>query len=154
MGRRSGFTLVETLIAVVIVSILTLMAYPRVSNAIVKSDVHSARTRVVNMLAAARSAAAQSNRSTWLKFNGNLAWVEAFPRRTVGGTGNRDTLGTVLDLSAMYKTAVSLTSGDTQIAYDPRGLASGFTTGGVTISLTRSGYSQTVKLDALGRVTK
>lgn len=151
MIRRAGFTMIETMLAVVIVGVLTLMAYPRVSSAMARSDARGARTRVINMLATARTAATQSNRSTWLTFDGNQVWVTASPRRTTGGSGTVDTIGSVVDLSVVYGTSVS--SGVTQIAYDPRGLASGFGSS-VTITLTRGGYSYPITVDMLGRVTK
>ncbi len=153
MIRRAGFTMIETMLAVVIVGVLTLMAYPRVNSAVVRSDARAARTRVINMLAMARTAATQTNRSTWLTFNGNQVWVTASPRRTIGGTGTVDTLGSVVDLSAAYGTSATVSGGITQIAYDPRGLASGFGSG-VTITLVRGGYSYPITVDMLGRVTK
>lgn len=148
MGRRAGFTLIETLIAMVIVSLLSLMAYPRVAGAVAKSDLRGARTRVVNMLAAARAAAVQGGRSTSLKFAGDNVWVEA----TTGGVV--DTLGSVWDLGGTYGTTVEVAEGVTSIDFNPRGIASGFNTGGTVISLTRGSYVETVTVDALGRVQK
>jgi prepilin-type N-terminal cleavage/methylation domain-containing protein len=154
MARRTGFTLVETMLAVVIVSIMSLIAFPKVRSSMIKSDLRGARTRIVNMLSTARVTAAQGNRSTWLKFNGNTAVVTASPRRKLPiGANTQDTIGTTVNLSTVYGTTVSLSGGNTQVAYDPRGVASGFGAS-VTISLARSGYSQTVVVDMLGRVTK
>ena len=83
MGRRSGFSLVEVLIAVVIVGVMSLMAYPRVSRSMIKSDLRGGRTRLANMFATARAAATQNSRTiTYVRFNGNTAVVTAKPRRT------------------------------------------------------------------------
>lgn len=154
MGRRSGFTLVETLIAVIIVSILSLMAFPRVNSAMSKSNLRSARTRVVNMLAAARAAATQGSRTAaYLKFNGNTAVVTASPRRVAPiGANTEDTLGTVVNLNTTY--GATLSTGITTITYDPRGLATGFSTGGQYIKVTKGSYADSIKVDQLGRVTK
>lgn len=152
MTRRAGFTLVETLLVVVVVGILTLMTYPRVNAAVTRSDIRGARTRVANMLATARTVATQSSRTARLQFEGNKVFVTATPRRTVGA-GDRDTVGLVVDLNTVYGTTTTLSGGTTEIVYDPRGLASGFG-GDVTITLARGGHSQALKIDMLGRVTK
>jgi type II secretion system protein H len=151
MVRRAGFTLVETLLVVTVVGILTLMAYPRVNSAIVRSDLRGARTRVVNMLATARTVAMQGSRTGRLEFNGNMAFVTAAPRRV--GAGTRDTVGLVVNLNTVYGTTVALSTG-TEIVFDPRGLASGLGVDGVTVTLSRSSHTQTVKVDMLGRITK
>lgn len=152
MTRRAGFTLVETLLVVVVVGILTLMTYPRVNAAVTRSDIRGARTRVANMLATARTVATQSSRTARLQFEGNKVFVTASPRHTVGA-GDRDTVGLVVDLNTVYGTTTTLSGGTTEIVYDPRGLASGFG-GDVTITLARGGHSQALKIDMLGRVTK
>jgi len=152
MGRRAGFTVIETVLAIVIVGMLALIAYPRIGSAVVKTDLQSARTQVVNMLSTARSAATQSSRTAWLNFEGNNVFVTASPRRTVGGSGTLDTVGTVVDLTAVYGAAVTVSGGVTQIQFDPRGFAGGLGGDAVTIQLTRGGYTQTATVDALGRV--
>jgi prepilin-type N-terminal cleavage/methylation domain-containing protein len=152
MTRRAGFTLVETLLVVVVVGILTLMTYPRVNAAVTRSDIRGARTRVANLLATARTVATQSSRTARLQFEGNKVFVTASPRRIVGA-GDRDTVGLVVDLNTVYGTTTTLSGGTTEIVYDPRGLASGFG-GDVTITLARGGHSQALKIDMLGRVTK
>jgi prepilin-type N-terminal cleavage/methylation domain-containing protein len=155
MGRRSGFTLIETLLAVIIVGVMTLMAYPRVNNAMVKSNLRGARTRVVNMLSAARAAATQGGRSaSYLRFNGNTAVVTASPRRVALAGSTEDTLGVAVNLSTAYGATVAVSNGTTQIAYDSRGIAAGVSANPVTITLTHGSYSQTVGVDMLGRVTK
>jgi prepilin-type N-terminal cleavage/methylation domain-containing protein len=154
MARRTGFTIIETMLAVVIVSIMTLIAFPKVRSSMIKADLRGARTRVVNMLSAARITATQGNRSAWLTFNGNTAVVTASPRRNLPiGANTLDTIGTTINLNTVYGAAVSLSGGVTRVAYDPRGIASGFG-GTVTISLARSGYTQSIVVDMLGRVTK
>lgn len=152
MRRRAGFSMVETMLAVVIVSMMSLLAYPKVRSSMAKANLRGARTQVVNLLAAARTTSLQSNRSTWLIFNGNQARIEAYPRWKVGGSGNRDTIGTPVNLSTVYGASATLSSGN-QVAYDARGFATGLGVG-VTISLVRGGYTDSVVVDKLGRVRK
>ena len=66
MRSRNGFTLVETLIVVVLLGLMTLIAFPKMSSAMVRNDLRGARTTMVNMIAKARAAAVQSNRVTWI----------------------------------------------------------------------------------------
>ena len=152
MKRRAGFTVIETMIALVIVACMSVIAFPKLRNAMVKANVRGARNQLANMLTAARTVAEQSNRSTALRFNGNVAWVTAWPRRTVGGSGSLDTVGTVVNLSTVYGTTVAVSSGDS-LGYSPRGLTS---LGGtdLKITVTRSGYTDSVRVDKLGRVRK
>jgi prepilin-type N-terminal cleavage/methylation domain-containing protein len=149
--RRDGFTLVETLIVIVILGLIVLIGFPKLSSAMVQSDLRSARTTIVNMVATARAVSVQSNRLTWIKFEGNTAHVLARPRLTVAGTGDADTVGAVRDLSDQYGVAVAY--GVDSIRFDPRGfgMGSGATD---TIILSRGGHSSMITIDGLGRVRK
>lgn len=151
MSQRKGFTLVETLMVVVILGALVLIAYPKVSAGMLQSNLRSSRTTTANMLAKARIAAMQSNRSTWIKFQGNRVWVIARPRRKPPLTEQVDTIGAVQDLMALYGSTVSF-PGDS-IQYDPRGWASGFATDSV-VTISHGGKYQDIMLDGLGRVRK
>ena len=154
MSRRAGFTLVEIAVAMVVVSLLVLIGLPRVSSAMTKNNVRGARTMVVNLVAKARAASVQSNRRTWLKVNGNRAWIIARPRRSAGA-GTVDTLGLVEDLNRRYgvtlKTSAAGSSADS-IGFDPRGMSwSGVTD---TIRVSKSGYIDWIAIDGMGRVSK
>lgn len=150
MRARHGFTLVETLIAVVMVSLLMLIAFPKVRAAIIKTDLRSARTAVVNSAARARAVATEGSRISWLTFDGNRMLVTAAPRRTPPLGGGVDTVGQVLDLEEAYGVGVT---GPTSIQFNPNGLSTGLATA-QTISLARDGHTENVQLDGLGRVTK
>ena len=145
---RYGFTLVEALIVVVVLGLIALIAFPRISAAMVKSDLRSARTAVINLTATARAASMQSGRNTWIKFTGNTALVLARPRQTAGA-GNADTVGAVQNLSTRYHVTAS---GMDSIQFDPRGF--GVLGAADTVFLSRNGYTESVVIDALGRVTK
>ncbi len=151
MRSRNGFTLVETLIVVVILGLIMLVGFPKMSSALVRNDLRAARTAVINLTAKARAVAAQSNRRTWVKFNGNHAFVIARPR-TAAGAGDVDTLGGVQDLAELYK--VGLAADVDSIQFDPRGFGSWIGGGAINIVLARGGYSETIQVDGLGRVIK
>ena len=155
MRSRNGFTLVETLVVVVMLGLVVLIGFPKVSSAMGRSDLRSARTAVVNLLAKARAVAAQSNRRTWVKFDGNSAYVVARPRLIAAGGGLPDpcdTVGAVQNLAAQYK--VGLASDQDSIPFSPRGLSTWGAGGTATVVLARGSYSTTITVDGLGRVTK
>ena len=150
-ARRKGFSLVEMLVVVVILGIIVLLGFPRMQAGLVNNNVRAARTTFINMIAGARAAASQTNRSTWVKIESNRAVVLARPRLDLVNTGstNADTIGPVQDLSQAY--GVTVTPADS-FRFNP-----GFTTlgaGTTTFTISRSGHSDIVTVDGLGRVQK
>ncbi|MFL5515339.1 MAG: Tfp pilus assembly protein FimT/FimU [Gemmatimonadales bacterium] len=150
--RRRGFTLIEMLVALVVVSLVLLIGLPKFTSAMTAQNLRGSRTTVVNMLAKARSASTEANRLTWLKVSGNKAWILARPRKVAAAGSNADTLGVVEDLNKRYGTTVAMSRDS--IGFDPRGIASELGGGAVTLTVTKSSHSEVVTIDALGRVVK
>jgi prepilin-type N-terminal cleavage/methylation domain-containing protein len=154
-ARRKGFTVVEMLIVVVILGMIVLMGFPRMQAGVVNNNVRAARTALINMIAAARAASSQTNRSTWVKIEANRALVLARPRR-LAGAGNADTIGPIQDLGQAYGvTVVSATA--TTASVDSFGFNPSLTTLGAaakSFSISRSGRTDTVGVDGMGRVRK
>jgi prepilin-type N-terminal cleavage/methylation domain-containing protein len=149
--RRDGFTLIEALIVVVLLGLMVLIGLPKISSAMVRTDLRGARTTVVNMVAKARAASVQSNRITWVKINGAFVHVGATPRLVPAGLSTTDTIGAVQDLAELYGVAVA---GEDSIQFDPRGFGTGFVAAGETITVSRDGHSSIITIDGLGRVRK
>ena len=147
---RSGFTLVEALVVVVLLGLMAIIGFPRMSAAMVRSDLRGARTTMINLVATARAASVQSNRVTWIKREGNFAYVGT-PRVVFLLGSPADTLGPVRDLGTTYGVTMG---GADSIEFDPRGFGSWAGGGGTSITLSRSGHSETINIDGLGRVTK
>ena len=143
---RNGFTLIETLIVTVICGLIVLIGFPKVSQGLARNDLRGARTTVVNATAKARTLAAQRNTRAWLHFDGDVMWVTAGPR-TMAGLGTVDTVGGMQDLGELYK--AGLAADVDSLGFDPRGFGSP-----ATVVLSRGGYTETITVDALGRVTK
>lgn len=148
--ERRGFTVIEMLLVITILGIATLIGLPRMSAGVTSANVRGARTTLINLLARTRIAATQSNRITVLKINGNNAVILLRPRR-LPGVGTADTLGPVTQLGETY--GVTVTAAIDSVRFDPRGMASGFGTG-TTFSVSKNGTTETIRIDALGRVTK
>jgi prepilin-type N-terminal cleavage/methylation domain-containing protein len=145
-----GFTVIEMLLVITILGVVTLIGLPRMSAGRSSASVRGARTTLVNMLARTRIAAMETSRITLLKIDGNNAVILMRPR-LLPGAGNADTLGAVAPLGDSY--GVSVTATIDSVRFDPRGLATGFGTG-TTFLLARNGFTETVRVDGLGRVTK
>ena len=150
MRNRAGFTLIEIATALVIISLLVLIGIPKFNDAMAKQNVRGARTMTVNMVAKARAAATQSNRITRLVVDGNRVYIVAKPRQTAGA-GTWDTLGPVENLNTRYGVTLAVTVNDS-IKFDPRGMSwNGIVD---TMRMTKSGHTDWVAIDAMGRVTK
>ena len=151
MRRRDGFTLVETLIVIVLLGLIVLIGFPKLSSAMVQSDLRSARTTMINMVATARAASVQSNRITWIKIEGSSVYVGATPRLVPLALSTADTVGSVQDLADLY--GVAVVAGVDSIQFDPRGFGMGFGTD-ASFVLSRGDHSSTITIDGLGRVRK
>jgi Tfp pilus assembly protein FimT len=137
------------LIAVVLIGIISLIAFPKVSNALAKNNLRSARVTMANMFGKARATAVGTNKKTWLNFTGNNVYVTTEINPPDAGN-SRDPVGTVQRLDVVY--GVTLTPGAATVAYDPRGFA---TTGGtLNFVLAKSGKRDSVRVDGLGRIIK
>jgi prepilin-type N-terminal cleavage/methylation domain-containing protein len=145
--RKNGFTLVEMMIVVALIGVITLIGWPKVSGSLAKTNLRSSRTTLANMFAKARAFSMQSNRRTWINFNGSNVVITASPR-TLAGTGTVDSIGAVQKLSELY--GVTLTAPVTSVAYDPRGFGSLGTAQKFMVA--RNSKQDSVTVDGLGRV--
>lgn len=124
-GRRRGFTLVELVLVLVIVSIVSAIALPKIGAMRDRGAVRSARQQVSSLLATARATAIRQGQSAQLRFANNTAWVTATPIGggtpvPVGGRAAFTPLG--VDAAGFAADAESVS-----ILYDLRGMAQGLT---------------------------
>jgi prepilin-type N-terminal cleavage/methylation domain-containing protein len=147
-ARRKGFSLVEMLIVVVIIGIMLSIGFPKLRTGMTNNNVRAARTALINMIAAARNASSQTNRSTWVKVESSHALVVASPRLDglIGST--IDTIGPVQNLAQLYGVTI------TPAAFQFNPTLTSFGMAGATFIITRSGFADTVAVDGLGRVLK
>ena len=139
--KRAGFTLVETVIVIVLIGILTAFAAPRIGSAIDRRNISGARVSITTLNAKARATAVQRGRPTALVRNGDTFFILA--RQPL--TGAVDTV----DRRNMYD-AFKVTIGASQdtLRYDPRGL--GLQNATSSFVIRRSGYADTVRISAIG----
>ena len=149
MSRRHGFTLIEMLMVVVIISLTMLTALPRFRAAVNRSNMLSARAKVMASFGAARAAAAGSGRVATLHVAGNQVWVTAAGRlKAPFGANTMDTIVLPKDLNTMY--GVTATPDVGTVVVNQTGLG----TNAANIVLSHGDLSDTVKISQYGRVQK
>lgn len=150
-ARRRGFSLVEMLIVVVIIGVMLGIGFPKLRTGMINNNVRAARTALINMIAGARNAGSQTNRSTWVKIEGNRAVVMARPPFSTAGGRTADTIGPVQNLGQLYGVTVTASPADS-FRFNPT--LTSLDVVGTTFTISRSGRVETVAVDGLGRVIK
>jgi prepilin-type N-terminal cleavage/methylation domain-containing protein len=148
VSRRHGFTLIEMLMVVVIISLTMLMAIPRFRAAVNRSNMLSARAKVMASFSAARAAAAGSGRVTTMNILGNKVWVTATPRLKAGA-GGVDTIVLPKNLNTLYGVTATPSNGST-VVLSQTGLGSAPN----NIVLSHGSLADTIKISQYGRVQK
>lgn len=144
---RSGFTLIEVLMVVVLIGIMAGIGFPMMRDGLVKSDVKSARAQAMLLFAQGRASAQESGRAVTLDLSGNTALLTATPR-LLAGAGTVDTLAGPINLMTTYKVAVA-GNPSTSLSIDPRGFGA---SAGTTITFSRAGFSDSIVVSDFGRI--
>ena len=129
---RSGFTLPEILIVIVMISLLALVAIPRFATANGKRHMESARMRVAAGLATARAAAIQKGEPVRFQITSNRVTV----LRLAGSTD----LISPVPLDTLYKVTVGNVGDPFNVDFSGRGFATNLGSN-KTIRLRRSGVA-------------
>src|SRR5260370_13514757 len=72
--QRSGFTTIEMVIVVVLIGIIAMIGFPKISKTLDKTNVRSARDAVGTLAGTARAAALQRGCPAVLHFASNTVW--------------------------------------------------------------------------------
>ena len=149
MGR-SGFTAIEMVIVVVLIGIIAMIGFPKISKTLDKTNVRSARDAVGTLAATARAAAIQRGCRSALHFTAtpSVVWVTtACPTKV-------DTVSGVQDLQARFK--VTMSASRDSVQYDPRGLSmDGFASNTVARLTGRITTNQdSVMINPIGKVVR
>lgn len=143
-ARRNGFTLVELLIVLTLISIMVAIAVPRVRSIRDKSNLRAASDQIASALATARAAAVQKGQVSRFTLDNDQVQVTL-----------RDGGQVILsprNLRDLYFVTVTPTSAT--VDYDSRGFATGVGATGLEYTVTVNGESRTVCITKLGLVRK
>ncbi len=152
MGQR-GFSLIELFTVLVLIGVITMIGFPRIRDALDKTNVRSARVAAGTYVATARAAAIQRGCRGVVHFSASAGtvWVTVCPRMATGGSGTIDTIGAVSMLGTLYKVTLSDTRDSVQ--FDPRGLRLNANTSSVTFTAS-SGAADSIVINQLGKVVR
>jgi prepilin-type N-terminal cleavage/methylation domain-containing protein len=147
MNRR-GFSAIELLVVFVIIGIIAAFGIPRVRNAVIKSNIRSARAAMGTLVAKARAAAVARGCNATMTFTSATVSISVC---TVTGTGTQ-ILGGVDSLPARFN--VVMAANPTTLTYDPRGLATNYGTLVVVFTSPDNSIRDSVIVNQLGQVTR
>jgi prepilin-type N-terminal cleavage/methylation domain-containing protein len=148
MTNRRGFTLIETLIVIVVAGLMMAAGFPRLRQAMISTNLRSARNQMAALHAQARAVAVERGRSSAIWVNGNQVMVVTTPRLVELAGSTHDTVGGVHDMMAEFGAAVT-TAGD-PIGFDPRGI--GTNSAAATLTLTKYSHTKTMTISPFGRL--
>ena len=144
---RSGFTVVEMLVAMTFFAILAAMAITPMRHSLVREAVRGARLATATHVARARGAASSRGCLAVLHLDGgsNRLWVTACPINQPNGT---DTVGTVDDMMMRYH--VELSTNKDSVVFAPTGLMMSASL--LSVQLGRAGQKDSLAVSPTGRL--
>ena len=148
MSNRRGFTLIETLIVIVVAGLMMAAGFPRLRQAMISTNLRSARNELAALHTQARAVAVERGRSSAIWITGNSAVVVVTPRAVALAGSTHDTIGGVHNFMTEFGATLAVT-GD-PIGFDPRGV--GTNTGTASLTLTKGSHTKTLTISAFGRL--
>jgi prepilin-type N-terminal cleavage/methylation domain-containing protein len=143
MKRKSGFSLIEVLVVIVIASVLMAIVVPRYGSIVGAMNLRSAKQEIAAVMAQARGTAIQTGRTVRVVRSTNLVSL-------ITDVGAGPVIVTQLDLGAQFGVTVSSTT-DT-VAYDSRGLVIG-NSGTIKFVVSKGTARDSMCLMALGKIS-
>ena len=142
---RSGFTLRESIIEIVIISALLSLAMPKVKEYVLHEAVRSARREVTTHLARGRATAVFRGCRAVLHLDPatSRVWITAC---SIQGTG-MDTVGSVDDFQSRF--GVAFTSDGDSVLFTPQGVA--MASASISMTFSKDGWSENLAITPVGR---
>ncbi|HTD71727.1 MAG TPA: prepilin-type N-terminal cleavage/methylation domain-containing protein [Gemmatimonadales bacterium] len=148
--QRSGFTTIEMVIVVVLIGLIAMIGFPKISKMLDKTNVRSARDAVGTLAATARAAAIQRGCRSALHFTASpsTVWV------TTACPAKLDTVSGVQNFTTRFK--VTLAASRDSVQYDPRGLSMDGFNSNTVVRLTGSVATNkdSVMINPIGKVVR
>lgn len=141
-NSRGGFTLIETLLAVVILGMLLAIVAPRMGDAMVRRDVRNTRVALVSLFQQARLATIQRGQPATLRFNADSAWI------MLGTGGAAIQVGLGRDMDALYGTSVATSD---SVTITPSGLLDNVART-VILKFGKRGVRDSLMINGYGRI--
>lgn len=151
---RSGFTLYELLIAIVMMGIVLTFAYPRISRFATSGSLRTARGSMITAVNVAKSAAVASGRCGYLRLTASEVTVFTV---NCQGSGTQVTIVSNRNFQNDYGVTVTMQKGSgsalsaDSLGFDPRGVPLN-NTQTTLFTITKGGESKTVTVGKYGRV--
>jgi len=142
---RSGFTLIEMLVVIVIISALLTLAMPKVKTYVLHETVRSARREVTTHLARGRATAVFRGCRAVLHLDEatSRVWITAC---SIEGTGT-DTVGSVDNFQNHF--GVAFTSDGDSVLFTPQGIA--MASSSIAMTFTKNGWTENLAITPVGR---
>ena len=121
--KRSGFSLVEMVLVIVVIGLASMIAIPRLRNATDRANVRGARGELMDLVTKARATAVARGCTATFNMTTGIAakaWVTTCKTSDVGVGATLDTVWIVDSLAVRWK--VDVTSDVATISFDRRGL--------------------------------
>lgn len=152
--RRRGFTMIETIVVLVIAAVVAAIGGPKLTAALQRRTSTSAADQFVLTHSLARSTAVRFARVAQLHIDGpgRLFWVDV--DTSANGIGQRATIAYVRDVSA---SGLTMSSNRALLCFDARGIAStpgSCEPGDATVIFSDGATADTVVTTALGKVLR
>ena len=151
---QKGFTLLETIVVMLIAATVAAMGAPKLSSALRQRSVTSAADQFVAVHSLARSTALRTGRVAQLHIDASTKRIWVDVDTSANGVGQRATVSYIRDLSS---NGVTLVSNRSVLCFDARGAA---TTGGaceagnIAITFNDADKSAALSATALGKILR
>lgn len=145
--KQKGFSLVEVLIVLLIISILVVAALPQVQQTLRLYRVESAAGLLSNRLTEARLTAIKNNRPAWLEINSSDKTLEIW-------TTNQNNQPIRTKLAVPISEDVSIVSGSpSRVTFNSLGRNQANSQMVIKLKLTKTNFCKAVSVSAAGSIT-
>ena len=149
-GKRSGFTLIEVLMVIVLVGIMMGVAIPYLRNSSSKTNVRGAADTISRLYSTARATSINRGKVAWLVLNHTATTVMVIAKQV--NAAGIDTIIKPQNLSTIYN--VSFTDSNDSLVFTPRGIGANLTPTTVIITSATQGIVDTVVIYPTGKIKR